>query len=61
MSSSDDDTDNEYDEQELLVEFKKLISVKETQRSPMFSYALIESAYEIMATTVKDSQPHTCL
>jgi hypothetical protein len=26
MSNSDDDTDDEYDEQELLVEFKKLIS-----------------------------------
>jgi hypothetical protein len=38
----DDDTYDEYDEQELLVEFKKLIRKhmklqKETWRSPMFS------------------------
>jgi hypothetical protein len=26
----------------------------------MNSYALLESAHEIMVTTVKDSQPHTC-
>jgi hypothetical protein len=26
----------------------------------MDSYALLESAHEVMVTTVKDSQPHTC-
>jgi hypothetical protein len=26
----------------------------------MDSYALVESAHEVMITTVKDSQPHTC-
>jgi hypothetical protein len=37
----DDDIDDEYDEQEILVEFKKLISkhmkLQETWGSPMFS------------------------
>jgi hypothetical protein len=26
----------------------------------MDSYALLESSHEVMVTTVKDSQPHTC-
>jgi hypothetical protein len=26
----------------------------------MDSYALLESAHEVMVTTVKDSQPHIC-
>jgi hypothetical protein len=26
----------------------------------MDSYALLESARDVMVTTVKDSQPHTC-
>jgi hypothetical protein len=77
MSSSDDDddddddTDDGYDEQELLVEFNKLISkhMKLQKRHKgllcshkelMNSYALLESAHEVMVTTVKDSQPHTC-
>jgi hypothetical protein len=74
-SSSDDDDDDdtydEYNEQELLVEFKKLISkhMKLQKRHKnllcshkelMNSYALLESAHEVMVTTVKDSQPHTC-
>jgi hypothetical protein len=70
-SDYDDDTDEEYNEQELLVEFKKLISkhVKLQMRHKDFlcshkeltdSYALLESAHEVMVTTVKDSQPHTC-
>jgi hypothetical protein len=70
-SDNDDDTDEEYDEQELLVEFKKLISkhMKLQKRHEyllcshkelMHSYALQESAHEVMVTTVKDSQPHTC-
>jgi hypothetical protein len=53
------------------VEFKKLISkhMKLQKRhedllcSPkelMGSYALLESTNEVMVTTVKDSQPHTC-
>jgi hypothetical protein len=40
-SDNDNDIDDEYDEQELLVEFKKLISkhikLQKRQRSPMFS------------------------
>jgi hypothetical protein len=68
----DDDTDDEYDEQELLVEFKKLISKHMklqrryedllcSHKEVMDSYVLIESAHEVMVTTVKDSQPHTCI
>jgi hypothetical protein len=67
----DVDTDDEYDEQELLVEFKKLISkymklqkrhrdLLCSHKDLMDSYALLESAHEVMVTTVKDSQPHTC-
>jgi hypothetical protein len=67
----DDDTDDEYDEQELLEEFKKLISKHMklqkrhgdllcSHKELMDSYALLESAHEIMIITVKDSQPHTC-
>jgi hypothetical protein len=67
----DDDTDDAYNEQELLVEFKKLISKHMklqkrhknclcSRKERMDSYALLESAHEVMVTTVKDSQPHTC-
>jgi hypothetical protein len=67
----DDDTDDEYDEQELLVEFKKLISkhmkLQKTHGDLLYSYkkridsyALLESAHEVMVTKVKDSNPHTC-
>jgi hypothetical protein len=53
------------------VEFKKLISkhIKLQKRHGdllcshkelMNSYALLESAHEVMVTTVKNSQPHTC-
>jgi hypothetical protein len=70
-SDDDDDTDDEYNEQELLVEFKKLINkhMKLQKRHKdllcshkelMESYALLESAHEVMVTMVKDSQPHTC-
>jgi hypothetical protein len=69
--NDDDDTIDLYDEQELLVEFKKLISkhVKLQKRHRdllcshkelMDSYALLELAYEVMVTTVEYSQPHTC-
>jgi hypothetical protein len=65
-SDDDDDTDVEYHEHELLVEFKKLISkhVKLqkrhgnllcSQKELMDSCALLESAHEVMVTTVKDS------
>jgi hypothetical protein len=69
-SSSDvvdnDDTDDEYDEQEILVEFKKLISkhMKLQKRygdllcsykELIDSYTLVESAHEVMVTKVKDS------
>jgi hypothetical protein len=67
----DDDTDDEYDEQELLVGFKKLISKHMklqkrhgdllcSHKELMDSYAFLESAHEVMVTTVKDSQSHTC-
>jgi hypothetical protein len=67
----DNDTYDEYDEQELLMEFKKLISkhMKLQKRHGdllcfhkelLDSYALLESAHEVMVTKVKDSQPHTC-
>jgi hypothetical protein len=70
-SSNDDDTDNEYDKQELLVEFNKLISKHMklqkrhgnllcSHKELIDSYALLESAYEVMVTKVKDSKPHTC-
>jgi hypothetical protein len=66
----DDNTNDEYDEQELFVEFKKLISkhmklekrhkdLRCSHKELMDSYALLESAPEVMVTTVKDCQPHT--
>jgi hypothetical protein len=75
MSSSDnngdDDTDDEYDHEELLSEFQNLISkhmkLQErhvdllcSHKELMDSYALLEATHEVMVTTVKDSQPHTC-
>jgi hypothetical protein len=70
-STTSSDVDNDDDEQELLVEFKKLISkhMKLQKRhgdllcshKELFdSYALLESAHEVMVTKVKDSQSHTC-
>jgi hypothetical protein len=67
----DDDTDDEYDEQELLVEFKKLISkhmklqkrhgdLLYSHKELNDSYALLESTHEVMVTKVKSSKPHTC-
>jgi hypothetical protein len=67
----DDDTDDKYDHEELLSEFQKLISkhIKMQKRHEdllyshkelMDSYALVEATHEVMVTTVKDSQPHTC-
>jgi hypothetical protein len=67
----DDDTDDEYDEQELLVEFKKLIRKRMklqkrhmdllcSHKELIDSYALLESAHEVMVTKIKDSKPHTC-
>jgi hypothetical protein len=69
--NDDDDTEDEYDDQELLVEFKKLISKHMklqkrhgdllcSHKELIDSYALLESAHEVMVTKVKDSQPHTC-
>jgi hypothetical protein len=69
-SNDNDDIDDEYDEQELLVEFKKLISkhIKLQKRHGDFlcshkelieSYALLESVHEVMVIKVKDSRPHT--
>jgi hypothetical protein len=66
-----DNTDNKYDEQELLVKFNKLISkhmkLQKRRRDLlcshnelMDSYALLESAHEVLVTMVKDSQLHTC-
>jgi hypothetical protein len=65
------DTNDEYDKQELLVEFKKLIrkymklqkrhgDLLCSHKELMNKYTLLESAHEVMVTTVKDSQPHTC-
>jgi hypothetical protein len=67
----DDDTDDKYDYEEILLEFKKLISkhIKLQKRHGdllcshkelIDSYALLESTQEVMVTKVKDSQPHTC-
>jgi hypothetical protein len=67
----DDDIDDEYDEQELLVEFRKLIlkhmKLQKTHGDLLYfhkelidSYALLESAHEAMVTKIKDSKPHTC-
>jgi hypothetical protein len=70
-STTSSDVDNDDDEQELLVEFKKLISKHMklqkrhgdllcSHKELLDSYALLESAHEVMVTKVKDSQPHTC-
>jgi hypothetical protein len=70
-SDDDDGTNDEYDKQELLVEFKKLISkhiklqkrhedLRCSHKELMGSYVLLEAAHKVMVTTVKDSQPHTC-
>jgi hypothetical protein len=67
----DDDTDDEYDREELLLEFQKLISkhMKLQKRHGdllcshkefIDSYALLELAHEVMVTKVHDSKPHTC-
>jgi hypothetical protein len=69
--NDDDDIDDEYDDQELLLEFEKLISkhMKLQKRHGdllcsheklIDSYALLEATHEVMVTTVKFSQPHTC-
>jgi hypothetical protein len=76
MSSFDnendgDHTDEEYDDQDLLLEFQNHISknMKLQKRHGdllcsheklMDSYALIDAAHEVMVKMVKDSQPHTC-
>jgi hypothetical protein len=60
----DDDTYDEYDEQGLLVEFKKLISKHMklqkrygdllcSHRELIDSYALLESTHEVMVSKVK--------
>ncbi len=71
-SSSDVvDDDDEYDDQELLLEFQKLISKHMklqkrhvdllcSHKKLIDSYALLESAHEVVVTMVKDSKPHTC-
>jgi hypothetical protein len=67
----DDDIDDKYDYEELLLEFKKLLSkymkLQKIHGDLLFShkelidsYALLESTHEVMVTKVKDSQPHTC-
>jgi hypothetical protein len=68
--NDDDDIDDEYDEQELLVEFKKLISKHMklqkrhgdllcSHKELMDSYAMLQSAHEVMITKVKYREPHT--
>jgi hypothetical protein len=70
-NDDDDDTDDKYDHEELLSEFQKLISkhmkmqkrhedLLYSHKELMDSYALVEATHEVMVTTVKDSQPHTC-
>jgi hypothetical protein len=70
-STSSSDVDDEYDDQELLLEFKKLISkhMKLQERYEdllcshkkfMDSYVLLESTHEVMLIMVKSSQPYTC-
>jgi hypothetical protein len=70
-SDVDDDTDDKYDEQELLVEIRKLIrkhmklqkrhvNLLCSHKELIDSYALLELAHEIMITKVKDSKLHTC-
>jgi hypothetical protein len=67
----DDETDDEYDEQELLIKFKKLISKHMklqkrhgdllcSHKELIGSYALLELAHEVMVMKVNDSTPHTC-
>jgi hypothetical protein len=69
--NDDGDTDDEYDDQELLLKFQKLISkhmkLQKRHRDLICSceklidsYALLEITHEVMVTTVKFSQPHTC-
>jgi hypothetical protein len=76
MSSSDVDdddydTNNEYYNQDLSLEFQELISkhMKLQKRHGdllcsheklIDSYALLEPTHEVMVTTIKFSQPHTC-
>jgi hypothetical protein len=70
-SFNDDDNDDEYDYEELLLEFKNLISkhIKLQKRHGdllcshkelIDSCVLLESTHEVMVTKVKDSQSHTC-
>jgi hypothetical protein len=67
-----DDTNDEYDHEELLSEFQKLISKHMklqkrhmnllcSHKELMDSYALLEATHEVMVTTVKHYQPHTCI
>jgi hypothetical protein len=62
----DDDIDDKYDYEELLLEFKKLLSkymkLQKIHGDLLFShkelidsYALLESTHEVMVTKVKDS------
>jgi hypothetical protein len=68
----DDDIDDEYDEQELFVEFRKLIrkhmklrkrhgDLLCSHKELIDSYVLLELAHEIIVTKVKYSKPHTCI
>jgi hypothetical protein len=71
VDDDDDDKDDKYHEQKFLVEFKKHISkhmklqkrhvdVLYFHKELMDSYALLQSAHEVMITKVKYSEPHTC-
>jgi hypothetical protein len=68
-SSGVDDIDNEYDEQELLVEFRKLIrkhmklqkrhgNLLCSHNELINSYALLESAHEVMVTNLNLTLAH---
>jgi hypothetical protein len=69
--NDDDDIDDEYNDQDLLLEFQKLIRkhIKLQKRHRdlicsheklIDSYALLKATHEVMVTTVKFSQPQTC-
>jgi hypothetical protein len=67
----DDNIDDEYVKQELLMEFKKLISkhiklqkrhgdLLYSHKELIDSYALLQLTHEVMVIMVKDYKPHTC-
>jgi hypothetical protein len=71
VNGDDNDTDDEYDGQELLLEFQKLIRKHMklqkrhgdqlcSHKKLIDSYALLEATHEVMVTMIKLSRPHSC-